>query len=333
MTSAPIRRLGRLRRDRRGAVAMMIALLLLPLLLAVGAALDIWRTVQFRARLQGMADAAAIAGATVYIDSSSASAATVTATRYMTTLTTGLSPAPSAKVTLGQISSGGEVTAYTVSVAASATLSTTLMALVTGPQGVSVTATAKNPVVMISLSLGRFNSDAWDANTVYWYKVPADNSVPPDSALMPFYSNVQSVNPGLTMRIAASQRIGFALRNVTSGRQSYGANGYGAAVGSVHTFYSHLNPPNILGYPRIANNCSLEVTPVTGSSSPSPVAGKCWSTTSSYAAPVCSQMLGQTLQFMWNDMGGRPDDLDYYDAVFSLSCAPVGGATGVTLLN
>ena len=164
----------------------------------------------------------------------------------------------------------------------------------------------------------------------------------------------------------ASQQIGFALQNVTGGNIAYGANGYHASQGSTHTFYSHLSiaamnsaavdPTDLVTtktctayyrsggcktystttsnpetYASTTKNCSLQVSAVANVNNlPTPPSGSCYNTMPASAAASCSQLHGQNLVFYYNDMGGNPDDYDYNDAEFAISCQFSGSGSGPT---
>lgn len=341
----------RLFHDAGAAVGVIFAVCLIMLVLAAGAAVDYTRAAQLRSTLQGVVDAAALSGASAYVSSSTATTAETVGKNYMNAGIKLLPPnlGITYKVTTNTVSSGGNVTAYTVTITASGQVATTLMGLITSALTVSVNATATNPIVMASIDLGTWSSSACDTNTIYWYVVPSDNSVPSDSDLHPIFTNATSSSTvkllndtstlvstldakngaaGTSFQVPASQKIGFVLQNVTGGNCSYGSNQYGGATGSSHVFYSQLSPPSQDAYPQTNQNCSLQVLAVTGHSQPTPSGGSCSSTTSKNAAPSCSTLSGQTMAYFWNDMGGTKDDKDYNDAEYDFSCS--GGSSGST---
>jgi Flp pilus assembly protein TadG len=319
--------------DRQGAIAVMFALLLVPLLLAIGTATDFVRALQVQTALQGAVDSAALAGASVYVSTATAATARTVATNYLQSMLPTL-PANlgvTYTVTPAQIPASGPATGYTVTVTAQAQVATSIMALVTDSVGVGASGTAENPLVTGTADFSGWSSSAYDLNVISWYIVPADNSVPPASALHQIYSNAITNNPTPSFSAAASQRIGFAMKNVTGGLTGYGPNGEGAAQGSTHMFYSHLNPPSSVAYPSLKQNCSLQSMQVTNTKSPPQASqGSCFSTSSPspYAAPSCSQMNGKPVKFAWNDLGGTSDDKDYNDAVYTLSCSLPSGHGG-----
>jgi len=337
--------------DRRGAIAVLFALMLVPILLAAGGAVDYGRLLVLRTSLQGAVDAAALAGASAYVGATAGTSATTVANNSMTAsigqLPNHAGSVPfTASPSVTTLSNGA--TAYTMTVTARATMSTSLMALITNSLGAAVTATAINPVVKANANIGNWSSSAWDRNTIYWYIVPTNGSLPTLSSSNIVYSNApgfDNTHPSVPTA-QASQRIGFALKNITGGNTGYGTNGEGASQGTTHVFYSHLNPPSAQAtdstdsvstcshghctshnpetYSTLTQNCALQVLVGTPSSSPS---GSCGST-QKYAAPSCSQLGGQTVKFFWNDMGGGSDDFDYNDAVYTVSCASAGSGAG-----
>ena len=58
------------------------------------------------------------------------------------------------------------------------TIKTTFLSLVTNSISVVVSATAKDPIVTATINLNGWTSDAGDGNSIYWYKVPQDDSIP-----------------------------------------------------------------------------------------------------------------------------------------------------------
>lgn len=350
--------------DRGGSLLVWFAVALVPLAVAVGAGLDYGRAVNLRTRLQNATDAAALAGAVLYTDSSSATTtlAKNAATNYMASFVgqMGSSYGIAYTVTPTVVTSGSNATLYTMNVTATGSIPTTLMKFGgAASTPVATSSTANNPVYTLSLSLANFSSSAYDGNAVYYYIVPSDNSAPSPSALNLLsgtggsYGNSGSYacNSGTTssasggcsgngvtttakastsVTITASQSVGFALRNVTGGQKSYGNNGYGARPGSINWFYSNVFPPSRYTYSGVTANRSLQTsttatTPQTGQSSTLPP----------YAVLNCSQVPGKTIYYYWNDMGGGSDDLDYNDAAFTVTCAKVDNSlgNGVVLTN
>jgi Flp pilus assembly protein TadG len=349
-----LRRFGR---DTQGNVALLFGLMAVPLVLASGVGIDYARAASIRTSLQSTVDSAALAGASVYLDPGSAAAGQAVASSYVTK---GTAPILSQitlgtpVVTAGTQSPAGDVTAYTMKVSVSATVPTTLMALVTGPMTVNATATARNPVLTGTVGLSNWKSGACDTNSAYWYPVPEDGGIPPPETLTLMFTNSGATNP-LSVKIpfSANQKIGFAFKNVTGGKCGYGSNQYGGAPGSTHWFYSSQSPPNGGAYASTATkDCSLQVIKGTFSKwqnkmiYPAPKS-QCFTTTSSptmasvlaNAAPSCAELAGATYKYVWNDMGGSTDDRDYDDGQFTYACTAsslsISGTavTGVTLID
>ncbi|MDE2006477.1 MAG: hypothetical protein KGI51_07925 [Rhodospirillales bacterium] len=321
----------RFRRDRRGGVALLTGVAMVPLLLAAGIAVDLSRAAQFRSALQAAADSAALAGAAAYNTGTDAAAATTVADTYMTqaeaSLPTNLGVTFSA-TPQAITNSAGTVIGYTVAVSAQGSIATTFMALAVSSVSAHIAAKALNPVVSINASLGNWKSSAWDANSIYWYVVPSDGSLPASSALHMLFTNTGPAPTSLpTIQLTAAQKIGFALKNVTGGIHGYGPNQYGSAQGHTNWIYSQLSPPSASAYPTEAANCSLQVVVATASNpTPAETPGSCSSGTPAHATVNCGQMAGQSIFFFWNDMGGGTDDYDYNDAQYSLTCGtPTGG--------
>lgn len=257
-----------LRSDRRGVVAVMFGLMLVPILLSVGAAIDVARTATCRRLLQDAVDNAALAGGAAYTGPDQANnAAGVARTNFAsasfpTALVVGT---PSVTTEQGTTNFGG--TAYNVTVTVSASLGTTFMSLAVPSLSLAATATASNPLLQPKVSLGSFAASAQDWNAVYLYAVPTSNGVPdyatipPASSLYEIGSNCNrssaawssgsrcngqagaSVPAGQTMPVvAATQPLAFALENMTGGLTAgsggYGNNGYGAQPGHTNWFYS-----------------------------------------------------------------------------------------------
>ncbi|MGH7013600.1 MAG: TadE/TadG family type IV pilus assembly protein [Stellaceae bacterium] len=240
-------------RDTEGTVAVLFGVLLIPLVVAAGVGVDYGRAALVRATLQSAVDAAALAGASAYTSPSAQSAATALAQDYVTKSTAAM-PAgvtvTSTTVTPG-ISGSGNNVAYTMSVSATLSVPSLFMAVVTGPMSVTASAKAQNPVVTASFDMGGFISYACDTNEIYWYIVPANGSVPDASAMNLLWSNdTQNPTTTATFDVAASAKIGFAIKNVTGARDpslggcNYGDNGYGSHPGDVQWLYSSLQAPS-----------------------------------------------------------------------------------------
>ncbi len=335
--------------NQTGSLAIWMALSILPLFLVIGAGVDLSRSLNQKAELQGAADAAALAGASAYVSAASSSTAVALATKYMDNFKATSGLPITYTVTPSTSTSGSTITLYKMTVAASAPISNTIMALTRSTNAVGASSTAQNPVYNITINLGAFNASAADLNTISYYKVPQDNSAPASTATTQIFSNDgTSSNGSITFTVTASEKIGFMLTNTTGGKPSitcrghsgnctttypngYGSNGYSGAQGSVHYFYSHMMPPSKIAYPSVTSNCSLQVLTTTAS----PSSGGCSSSLPANSAVNCVDASGQTLYFNWNDMGGQTDDKDYNDAVYTVGCSKVDSSVskGLVLTN
>ncbi len=341
----------RFSQDRDGSLLVWFALALVPLLLIVGSGVDYGRGVNLRTQMQNATDAAALAGATLYTGSDTATTAAATATSFMTAFVArmGAGYTITFTVTPAAASSGGTATLYKMQVSAKGSVARSLMKLGgTAAVQVATSSTATNPIYTVTLSAANFSSSASDQDTIYYYIVPTDNSAPAPSALN-LLANTggnggtsgynaclasatsstrgccsnNGVTPGTrgsgasaTITITASQSIGFALRNVTGGQSAYSSNGYGTTNACINWFYSNVFPPSAFTYSGVTSNRSLQTatTPI------SPSKGSL-STLPAYATLNCAQASGKTVYYYWNDMGGGSDDLDYNDAQYTVTCA------------
>jgi Flp pilus assembly protein TadG len=313
-----------LARCRKGNVALITALAAIPLIGAVGLAIDYTRALQFKTSLQGAVDSAALAGASLL--STSTNSASTMAGNYMTSEILKLPPNNGVTYTVSVPNTSSVV------VSATGQMATTFMAIFTKSFSVTTAATAgpaQGPggTVTWNLNLGGFHSSAYDSNTMYWYIVPSDNSVPPLSALQgPIASN----NPAIQINsssftVGENQKIGFALVNVTGGLIGYGSNQWGGTQGSTHYFYSSISPPSSVAYPgsgennlKICNGQAINSCPSSNGTLSTPTT----------AAPSCASLGNNTITYAWNDMGGTVDDYDYNDAEYYVSCGSGSGTGG-----
>ena len=311
-------------RDRRAGIALVTGLGMVPLFLSAGIAIDLSRVTQFRVALQQATDSAALAGAAVYNSTGNETAAKTAAQNYMSQAMATLpkNSGVTYTATPGTPSTNGAVTNYTVAVAAKASVPTTVLSFIIPTVPTNVGATGLNPVITLTASLGNWKSSAWDANTIYWYVVPTNGSLPAASAMHALFTNTGPAPTSLpSIQITAGQSIGFALKNVTGGIHGYGPNQYGSAQGHTNWLYSQLSPPSKNAYPTFAKNCALQVVVATSSNpSPTETAGSCYSATPANATVNCAQTPGKSIYFFWNDMGGGKDDYDYNDAQYSITC-------------
>jgi Flp pilus assembly protein TadG len=348
------------RHPRKGATGILFAVLLIPLILAIGVAVDFARVYLDSRTLQGAADSAALAGASAYTDGDMDQKATGVAASYFAR---GVTALPSNR----NVSTPGIVTsasascsaggAYAVTVSASATVPTTFMALVVQSVPISVTATAKNPMAVLTFDVSGeiFNPIAGDWDTVYWYRVPSNGDEPDPSDLQVIATNGPQNDPApaptapITVCTTNSERIGFALSDSPAAHndQDIHNNQYGGSIGNTYYGYSQFYPPSPKEY-NMTVNCSLQIVEIPpGGSPPDPTTGQCFDDSHKPYASVastgvvnCAALNGTALQVYWNDMGDGSDlnsdhkqykdDLNYTDVQFSFQCE-TGSASGVYL--
>lgn len=130
-----------LRRDTRAGVMMLMAFSMLALAAASGAAIDFARGLNFKLALQAATDAAALAGATEYLNTGSATNAKSLATNYITNALTALPPSSSVTTNVTTSISG---TTYTVIVNASASITASFLGVIENTIPVSVSSTASS---------------------------------------------------------------------------------------------------------------------------------------------------------------------------------------------
>ncbi len=201
-----------IRRDRRGATAVIIALMSLPMLIASGAAVDFSRIAAVRAQLQSAADAASLAGAGAFqtnqdgtaaynVASAAFNAAATSLSAYASvtsTVGTSCNPAGASGITCGTVSASNgasslcpAATIYCVEVTAQATLQNSLLGFLIPKDVLNVTAVAQS-LGGVNVSAGNFS------NTVYTYGSDLKNlyvhSVPLDSAGNPEYGVISPPN-------------------------------------------------------------------------------------------------------------------------------------------
>src|SRR5689334_5124349 len=163
--------------DRAGNVMIMFAGMGIGMTLMVGAGVDYTRAVQFKSALQALADASVLAGASVYVSDTTAASGIATAQAYWNN---GLSRLPfNSGVGTASFTTSSDAGGFYVHVAVpTSTIKTTFLSLVTNSIGVVVSATAKDPIVTATINLNGWTSDAGDGNSIYWYKIPQDHSIP-----------------------------------------------------------------------------------------------------------------------------------------------------------
>ncbi len=133
--------LGRLARDTRASVFVVMAIGLLALATATGAGIDFARALNFKSSLQGMVDAAAIAGASVYLNAGYSTQASTAAGNYLTNATANL-PANNGITTAVSLTQSAP---FTVTVTASGAIKSSFTGIIMNNIPASVTATAKGP--------------------------------------------------------------------------------------------------------------------------------------------------------------------------------------------
>ena len=394
----------RLRGDRGGNVAIIVAVSATPVIIAVGAGMDISRMAGGKATLQNAADAAALAGATLYTSSSKTTNAQTSAQNYFDKYAQGRDLTVSSRtVTAAPSSSNSSL--LTVSVDATATLQTTFGGLVgfstmtVKAHSVAAIPTAR-PVVTPGpgagspsqvLSASGPKSYAYDWNSAYLYGVPKSSSgqydytqYPPlsqfyevasncSSAIDAMWTSKSACNGGfgavapvnLNYDIPPDQPIAFMFVNMNNGMfppggaGGYGQNQYGSQPGwyqlmTTATMSLGQSPSqitdnsvnivrNLTGfnlsqgsttYSKVNNsaksNCAIQIQLVTDPSNlPTnpPYPGQCLAANDpasgyQYANLSCNQINGRTFMYWWNDMGANPDDFDYKNLYFTLTCRP-----------
>jgi Flp pilus assembly protein TadG len=130
-----------LMRDARAGVTILMAVSLFALATATAVGVDFGRALNFKSGLQGAVDAAAIAGASIYLNAGYATEATATANAYLTTGTKNL-PTNNG-VTSSVVLSGANP--WTVTVTASAAIKSSFSGLIMPNVPVQVTAVANGP--------------------------------------------------------------------------------------------------------------------------------------------------------------------------------------------
>jgi Flp pilus assembly protein TadG len=133
--------MARVSRDTRANALILMAIGLLALATATGVGVDFARALNFKSALQGAADAAAIAGASIYLNNGYATQATTAATDYFNKESALLPTNNGVSKTIAVSSSAP----WTVTVTASATINSTFNGLFENLIPVQVTATAHGP--------------------------------------------------------------------------------------------------------------------------------------------------------------------------------------------
>ncbi len=265
--------------DRRGSISTMMALIAVPLVIALGASVDMSRLVLAKAALQHAADSAALAGATAYQSDQLTGAALAAANNYFDSSTQGLDATVSSRsITSGPGQASGGAPSLNVTVDATATMPTTLMAMANvSSMTITAHAVAANPVAQPVVTLGPVGSTAYDWNSAYMYGVPNGLNGQPDYTKFPPFSQFWEVGSNCNRnnsqwtsesrcngqfgaivpssqtfpKVSASQPLAFLFVNMNNGEiapdsQGYGPNQYGAAPGNIELLTSatmSLNQP------------------------------------------------------------------------------------------
>lgn len=228
--------------DRRGNVAMIVAVTAIPVVIAVGAGIDLSRMAKARATLQNAVDAAALAGSTLNTAAGQGTVAQNSAQSYFDKYVLGgdLTVA-SSNVTVVQPSSA-TTSSPSVTVSATATLprtfgigTVTVTATAVAANGTSSTASTtqvtptSQPLGPIGtpsqvLSYSGSKSTAADWNSIYMYGVPIGSNGKPDYTSYPpvtqFYeigSNCnQKIDANWTSNSMCNNQYGTTAPTVTS---------------------------------------------------------------------------------------------------------------------
>jgi Flp pilus assembly protein TadG len=128
-------------RDKRGSMFVFMAVSMLALATATGVGVDFARGLNFKSDLQGAVDAAAIAGASVYLNSGYSAQATTAATDYLRTALPAM-PINNGVTTSITVSQSAP---WTVTVTATGSIQSTFNGVFENTIPVQVTATANGP--------------------------------------------------------------------------------------------------------------------------------------------------------------------------------------------
>lgn len=280
--------LRRLLRQERAAVAVVFALLAVPLASGVALAVNYAVIVDARIALQNAVDEAALAGASVYTGSTQASAAQTAATNaFNATRLPAILTAGTPTVTTnnnGTINpSLGTQAAYSVTVTDTAQINSGFIKLFRPSLSITVSGTAGNPKVAPSITFSNVRASACDGNTLYLYVVPTGSNGKPNYSSVPSFSTGSGGNyyeignnfggslpSGQALpTITANQPLGIMLANKKNGNGSgcgiTGADSYGTPNGFTNYFYSSYEaaglPPS-----QTASSASYTLTTTTTTS-------------------------------------------------------------------
>lgn len=332
----------------------MFALLAIPMILAVGAAIDYGRVYVAAKNMQSVVDAAALAGAEVFTASEQEAFAIATAQAYFTK---GLSSLPdyagasAATITTQPTDNCDDGAAERITVTATVTVATTLMGVAIPSMTVDLSATAANPQVKFYLDVVNFDfsAEAGDLDGLYWFKVPADGSSPLPGDLEFIINNMTATAPTtITACISSAQKIGFSFSVSPAGKfHYYNVNTYGGRYGQTYYYHSTLFPPSKEAYPAWPHDGALQIVdvasdgsyppPTTSTFSPPgthgygyfPANAQPMAAVASTGAVSCAGLAGRAIHLYWNDMGPNDDpelvpnaydDFNYTDGEITFGC-------------
>lgn len=244
---------------------------MVPSIIAVGAAIDYGRAYMAATTAQGIVDSAAMAGATVFTDSSKSSLAQTTATTFFNTskatLPNNVTVTNPVVTAVEGSSDCSTIPANTVTVSTTTTVGTTLLSALIKNVSFTVTATGAYPLAKVSMQLTNFDFDATasDGSAIYWYKVPSDGSDPSPTILTKLVDNTTKSNPGAVLNacVGTTQKIGFALQDTPGLKDVYYiTNTYGGSNGHSYYYYSSMWPPTALAYPTLKVDTALQIVSI-----------------------------------------------------------------------
>ncbi len=208
-----------LRSDRRGNVAMIVAATAFPVVIAVGAGIDLSRMAKARATLQNAADAAALAGATLYTSAGQSTIAQSSAQSYFNKYAVGGDITVSTSTVTAVQSSSASPSSPSVSVSATATLKTTfgIGSMTVNANAVAANVTTYNQVPSKVtptaypapgvgspsqvLSASGPSSNASDWNSIYMYGVPTGTNGQPDYTSYPPLTQFYEIGSNCNQKI------------------------------------------------------------------------------------------------------------------------------------
>ncbi|MHB8283931.1 MAG: TadE/TadG family type IV pilus assembly protein [Caulobacteraceae bacterium] len=225
--------------DQAGSIAPLVAVAVIPLVIAAGSAADIGRAMDVRSQLQDISDSAALAG----LAQATTGAEVSTATSFVNAAVSKLPGTPTVAAVYTYNSTAG-----TLQVSLSTKIATTFGAMVIPSIPAASTSTAAGTfAVNVVFTLSNFNSSAYDLDQVYYYPIPSGMTGATLYQWVPTLSKAQLVlsnasgfsNVSKTVQVPRGDAVGFALANKTGGVVGYGSNCYGQAQGQQVIYYSH----------------------------------------------------------------------------------------------